>query len=55
MTFGHNSACTNIFNTFSNKYVDNIPTAGIVIFHFKVSLWSSISDASTEHFFPKLI
>ena len=33
----------------------NIPTAGAVLFRFDVSLWSEITKANAEYFFPKTI
>ena len=55
MTFGHNNACTSLAHSLSDFTGDNIPTAGAVLFRFDVSLWSEITKANTEYFFPKTI
>jgi phosphohistidine phosphatase len=55
MTFGHNNACTSLAYSLSDFNGDNIPTAGAVIFRFDVSLWSEITKANAEYFFPKTI
>ena len=55
MTFGHNNACSFLAYTLADFTGDNIPTAGIVLFRFDVSLWSEINKANAEYFFPKTI
>ena len=55
MTFGHNNACTSLAHSLSDFTGDNIPTAGAVLFRFDVSLWSEITKANAEYFFPKTI
>jgi phosphohistidine phosphatase len=55
MTFGHNDACTSLAHSLSDFTGDNIPTAGAVLFRFDVSLWSEITKANAEYFFPKTI
>jgi len=54
MVFGHNHAITAFVNTFGNKYVDNVPTCGVVIIEFKELQWSQISSGKTIHtIFPR--
>ena len=55
MTFGHNNACTSLAYSLADFTGDNIPTAGAVLFRFDVSLWSEITKANAEYFFPKTI
>ena len=55
MTFGHNNACTSLAYFLADFTGDNIPTAGAVLFRFDVSLWSEITKANAEYFFPKTI
>lgn len=43
MIFGHNPALTMTSNFLSNKYIDNIPTCGIVKIDFDFNDWTSIS------------
>ena len=55
MTFGHNYACTSLAYSLADFTGDNIPTAAAVLFRFDVSLWSEITKANAEYFFPKTI
>ena len=55
MTFGHNNACTSLAYSLADFTGDNIPTAAAVLFRFDVSLWSEITKANAEYFFPKTI
>ena len=55
MTFGHNNACTSLAYSLADFTGDNIPTAAAVLFRFDVYLWSEITKANAEYFFPKTI
>ena len=50
--FTHNNTCTNLLEKFAglNKHV---PTCGILIFDFDVSLWDEIESGKCEFYFPK--
>ncbi|WP_419212141.1 SixA phosphatase family protein [Maribacter sp. X9] len=54
LIFGHNHAFTYIANAMGNKYIDNVPTSGLVHIQFKESSWSSVTQGSTiQTIFPK--
>ena len=55
MTFGHNNACNSLAYSLADFTGNNIPTAAAVLFRFDVSLWSEITKANAEYFFPKTI
>tara|TARA_B100000989_G_scaffold298428_1_gene287733 strand:- start:1629 stop:2117 length:489 start_codon:yes stop_codon:yes gene_type:complete len=55
VTFGHNNACNSLAYSLADFTGDNIPTAAAVLFRFDVSLWSEITKANAEYFFPKTI
>jgi len=40
--FGHNPDLTQFNNFLSDTYIDNIPTAGIVLLNFEVDTWKEI-------------
>ena len=50
--FTHNNSCTNLLEKFAglNKHV---PTCGILIFDFDVSLWDEIDTGKCDFYFPK--
>ncbi|WP_299274164.1 histidine phosphatase family protein [uncultured Psychroserpens sp.] len=48
MIFGHNHAFTSICNIFGDKYIDNLPTSGLVVIDFNVNSWSEIGDGKTR-------
>ncbi|MGJ8593626.1 MAG: SixA phosphatase family protein [Aquaticitalea sp.] len=47
LIFGHNHAFTSIANDFGDKYIDNIPTCGLVKLRFDVDSWKRINDGRT--------
>lgn len=47
MIFGHNHAFTSISNIFGDKYIDNLPTSGLVVINFEVDLWKNIDQGKT--------
>ena len=53
LVFGHNHALAALANHWGGFVTDNVPTAGIVILDFDVSLWSTIESANTQCLFPK--
>lgn len=54
--FGHNDAITNFVNSFSNKYIDNVPTSGVVQIEFDNDNWLNIKKGKVKSIlFPKLI
>ena len=56
MIFGHNPGFTSLNNNLTDKYVDNIPTAGIVCIQFDLQ-WKEIESNSgkTQFFiYPKM-
>ncbi len=52
--FGHNDAITNFVNTFGNRAVDNVPTAGFVSLSFDENDWKAIRKGKIEKtLFPR--
>lgn len=42
MIFGHNHAFTSIVNSFGSKYIDNVPTSGLIQISFDINEWHNI-------------
>lgn len=58
MIFGHNPGFTSFANTYSNAYIDNVPTCGIVGINFNVMQWSdvTIKNGTVQYFYyPKML
>jgi phosphohistidine phosphatase len=54
MLFGHNYALTNVVNTYGNKYIENVPTSGVVVIDFAITKWSDLNKGNTVlTLFPK--
>ena len=52
--FGHNHAFTSISNIFGTKFIDNLPTSGLVMIQFNTNQWSKIKEGETLlTLFPK--
>ncbi|NAY93223.1 histidine phosphatase family protein [Muricauda sp. JGD-17] len=52
--FGHNYAFTSLANAWGDKYIENVPTAGLVHIAFRENNWAQISRGTTEQIiFPK--
>ncbi len=52
--FGHNNAITDFVNKFGNKYIENVPTSGVVILEFEGESWDVIKNGRViETLFPK--
>jgi phosphohistidine phosphatase len=53
---GHNPGFTALVNYFSDKTLENLPTAGLYGIQFSVSRWSGISENGGKeilHEYPK--
>ena len=48
MIFGHNHAFTSISNIFGDRFIENLPTSGLVKIRFDVDNWASIKNGKTE-------
>lgn len=54
MIFGHNYAFTSLVNMLGDKYINNLPTTGMVQINFDVDSWKNIENGETELIiFPK--
>ncbi len=56
MVFGHNPTFTNVANQFTKKYIDNIPTCGVVCIQSEAATWPEVSEVNSKvvaTFFPK--
>jgi phosphohistidine phosphatase len=56
MVFGHNHAFTEIVNELGDRYIDNVPTTGLVHLSFDISGWQKLKKGKTEQVvFPKAL
>lgn len=54
MIFGHNHAITAFVNTYGDRYIDNVPTCGVVVIEFDIDLWRDLRQGKTiKTVFPK--
>jgi len=54
MIFGHNHAFTSICNIFGDKFIDNLPTSGLVVINLDIDSWGDLKQGQTElTIFPK--
>ena len=53
MIFTHNNSCNNMLSKFSTVKGLLVPTCGILIFEFDVSLWKNINSGKCNYYFPK--
>ena len=54
MVFGHNHAITAFVNSFGDKYIENVPTCGVVIIEFDINNWKNINKGKTiKTLFPR--
>ena len=54
LIFGHNYAFTTMVNTWGDKYIENVPTSGLVQLEFAENSWKKISQGKTKlTLFPK--
>ena len=48
MIFGHNHAFTSIANIFGDRFIDNLPTSGLVKLNFDIDNWQDFKQGTTE-------
>ncbi|MDO1500794.1 histidine phosphatase family protein [Winogradskyella maritima] len=54
MLFGHNHAFTDLVNRLGDRYIDNLPTAGLVSIGFQIEEWKYAKHGTTDHIiFPR--
>lgn len=54
MIFGHNHALTAFVNTYGDKYIDNVPTSGLVMIEYDIDAWNKLEPGKTlMTIFPK--
>lgn len=54
MVFGHNYALTFFVNKFGDKYIDNVPTSGVVVIEFDITDWHNLKPGKTiKTIFPR--
>lgn len=53
MIFSHNNTCSNLYKKYTHHKNLHVPTCGILIFEFDVSLWSDIKNGKCTYYFPK--
>lgn len=52
--FGHNNAFTALVNSLGDRYIENVPTTGVVWITFQQDTWGSITPGLTKRtIFPK--
>lgn len=54
--FGHNPTFTEVANTFTNDFIENVPTCGVVRIESNAADWSALYEGNakvTACFFPK--
>lgn len=58
LIFGHNPTFTTIADTFSDKYIDNVPTCGVSIIESTASEWAAIDESNSklkDFIYPKML
>ncbi|MCB0577434.1 MAG: histidine phosphatase family protein [Saprospiraceae bacterium] len=56
--FGHNPTFTEVANRFSENYIDNVPTCGIVHVKSEADTWAGFDESNAvvkACYFPKLV
>jgi len=54
LVFGHNYAFTTLVNDLGDKYIENVPTSGLIKIEFSAESWEFIKKGkTTEVIFPK--
>ncbi len=48
MIFGHNHAFTSISNIFGDRFIDNLPTSGLITIKFNIESWQDLKKGTTE-------
>ncbi|MDA0758281.1 MAG: phosphoglycerate mutase family protein [Bacteroidetes bacterium] len=54
MIFTHNNSCNKLALVYGGISNLHVPTSGILIFEFDVSLWSDIIKGKCNYYFPKI-
>jgi len=57
MIFGHNPGFTQFANNYATKWIDNVPTCGIVGIDFNVRSWSELGEKNGTviyFYYPKM-
>ncbi len=55
--FGHNPTFTSIANNFSEDYIDNVPTCGIIVLESEAKTWTAVHKKNTKliaFYYPKM-
>jgi len=58
LMFGHNPAYTSVANLFSEDYIDNVPTCGIVGIDFNIKSWAELTADNGKlafFYYPKML
>lgn len=54
LVFGHNHAITSLVNSYGNRYIDNVPTCGVVAMEFEIESWTEMKRGrTTKTLFPR--
>lgn len=54
MIFGHNHAFTSLANSLGDRYIDNLPTSGLVKIEFDIKEWKDLKKGRTAFtLFPR--
>ncbi len=54
MLFGHNHAITSFANAYGDRYIENVPTCGVVVIEFNIDAWEDLNQGKTlRTVFPK--
>ncbi|WP_136480998.1 SixA phosphatase family protein [Cognatitamlana onchidii] len=54
MVFAHNHAVTSFVNTFGCKYIENVPTCGLITIKFDIDRWQDLKQGTTtKTIFPR--
>ncbi|TNE59676.1 MAG: hypothetical protein EP344_08350 [Bacteroidetes bacterium] len=54
--FGHNPTFTDVANSFSQRYIDNIPTCGVIHIESTADSWAALYEENArvkDYYFPK--
>lgn len=54
--FGHNPTFTDVANRFSSRFIDNLPTCGVIQIESTASRWAEVYEENARvkaHYFPK--
>ncbi|MBT8257528.1 MAG: histidine phosphatase family protein, partial [Bacteroidia bacterium] len=47
MIFGHNHAFTSLSNSLGDRYIDNLPTSGLVKIELAIDNWGDLKKGKT--------